>query len=108
MLTDYTTVLDALKARGLPAVFDSDRLGDYIVITLGGTSKVTIGDLDDDLPYPQPPKGGPTTYPTLAGAPIEPPFYRTADTDVDSLADAVADYVRLRNSTWLAAQMTEL
>lgn len=108
MLTDYTTVLDALKARGLPAVFDSDRLGDYIVITLGGTSKITIGDLDDDLPYPQHLEGWSATYTNLAGDPGEPPFYRTADTDVDSLADAVADYVRLRNSMWLAAEMTEL
>lgn len=109
MLTDYTTALDALKARGLPAVLDSDRAGDHIVITLGGASKVTIGDLEKDLPHPQHLQGWSAHYTNLAGDPQLDPFFHTTETDdVEKLADVVADYVRQRNRKRLADEMVEL
>lgn len=108
MLTDYTTVLNALKERGLPAELASDQTGSRIIVPLGGVSQITIGDLNGALPQPQHLNGWSAHYTNLAGDRLEPAFYRTTHTGVDSLAEAVTDYVRLRNSMWLPRQMAEL
>lgn len=108
MVTDYQIVVDKLKTHGLDAKLESDRLGDFIIVALGGAGGVAIGDLVGDLPYPEFLEGWSATYIGVDGGSCEEPFYRTEDLEVARLVDAVSGFVRWRNRTCLADEVAQL